>query len=114
VRGAAARTLAVLQRRGFLRAGTGNDPRGAVASTELRYRSGSAAAARLVAGYAPSARLVTDERVTGADGVLVLGRGFAGLSTPTSAAPPAPSAGRATPAAAAPQPGSLAPVPGPC
>jgi hypothetical protein len=109
VRGAAARTLALLQQHGFVAAGTGNNPGGLLATTEVRARSSSAAAARLVASYAPGARLVNDDTVTGADVVLVLGRGFAGLSVP----PPA-TAGKATPAAVAPQPASLAPVPGPC
>jgi LCP family protein required for cell wall assembly len=112
VGGAAARTLAVLQRHGFVAAGTGNNPGGLLASTEVRARSSRAGAARLVASYAPSARLVTDDTITGADVVLVLGRGFAGLTVP-SPAPPA-TGGKVAPAPVAPQPASLAPVPGPC
>jgi hypothetical protein len=113
--GAAARTLAVLQRHGFVAAGTGNNPRGLLSSTEVRARGSSTGAARLVASYAPSARLVTDDTIAGADVVLVLGRGFPGLSVPSPPSAPAPStAGKATPAPAAPQPASLAPVPGPC
>ena len=111
VGGAAARTLAALQRHGFVGAGTGNEPRGVLSSSEIHYRSGSAGAARLVAGYAPSARLVSDDTLTGADVVLVLGRDFRGLSVPSAAGPPAPS-GAAKPSTAA--PGSLAPVPGAC
>jgi len=111
VSGAAARALAALARHGFVGAGTGNEPRGLQSTSEIHYRSGSAGAARLVAGFAPSARLVTDDTVTGADVVLVLGRDFSGLSTPsvTTAAPSS-----APKAATTPQPGSLAPVPGAC
>ena len=113
VSGAAARTLATLQRDGFTGAGTGNDPRQLITTGEIRYRSGGVAAARLLAGYAPSARLVVDDTVTGADVVLVLGRGFSGLSSPTTAGAAAPGPARPTPPAG-PQPGSLAPVPGSC
>ncbi len=110
VAGIAARTAAALQRAGFVTAGTGNAT--ARATSEVHYRSGSDAAARLVAAYVPGAHLVVDPAVTGGDVDLVLGRGFSGLSTPTaSTTTPAPSA--STPAAT-PQPGSLAPVPGPC
>ena len=106
--GAAARTLATLERDGFVGAGTGNAP--LLASSEIRYASGAGAAAHLVAGYLPSASLVTDSTV-GSNVVVVLGRSFSGLSTPTSAA----SASSTTAApSAAPQPGSLAPVPGAC
>lgn len=112
--GAAARTLATLQRDGFADGGSGNDPRGRISSTEIRYRSSGAAAARLLATYVPSAQLVVDSSVTASDVVLVLGRSFAGVSAPSRAPTPAtaPKSG-ATPAAA-PQPGSLAPVPGGC
>jgi hypothetical protein len=113
VGGAAARTLATLQRDGFAAAGAGNDPRRLVTAPELRYRRGSAAAARLLAGYAASARLVVDDTIAGADVVLVLGRGFSGLRTPTPAGAAAPSPARPMPSAG-PQPASLAPVPGPC
>jgi polyisoprenyl-teichoic acid--peptidoglycan teichoic acid transferase len=110
--GAAARTLSTLQSSGFASAGTGNDPRGRISSTEIRYRSSSDAAARLLATYVPSAQLVVDNSVTGADAVLVLGRSFTGVTTPsrTAASPATPAA----PAATTPQPGSLAPVPGGC
>jgi len=108
VSGAAARTLATLEQHGFVGAGTGNAP--LLASSEIRYADGAGPAAHLVAGYLPSASLVTD-RTVGSDVVVVLGRNFSGLGTPTSAPS---SSTTAAPAAATPQPGSLAPVPGPC
>ena len=107
VSGAAARTLATLEQHGFVGAGTGNAP--LLASSEIRYTSGAGASASLVAGYLPSASLVTDSTV-GSNVVLVLGRNFSGLTTPTSAA----SSSTTAPASPTPQPGSLAPVPGPC
>ncbi len=110
VAGSAARTVTALQRAGFVTAGTGNAT--VRATSEIHYRSGADAAARLVAEYVTGARLVVDPSVTGADVDLVLGRAFSGLSTPT-AATTTPTAAASTPAAA-PQPGSLAPVPGPC
>lgn len=114
--GAAAKTLSTLQGSGFASAGTGNDPRGRISSTEIRSRSSGAAAARLLATYVSSAQLVVDNSITGADAVLVLGRSFAGVTTPSRAATSAttPSNATATPAATTPQPGSLAPVPGGC
>jgi LCP family protein required for cell wall assembly len=110
VAGIAARTLAALQRAGFVSAGTGNAT--GRATSEIHYRSGSDAAARLVAEHVPGARLVVDPSVTGADVDLVLGRAFSSLSTPT-AATTTPASSASTPAAT-PQSGSLAPVPGPC
>jgi polyisoprenyl-teichoic acid--peptidoglycan teichoic acid transferase len=112
----AARTLATLQSSGFASAGTGNDPRGRITSTEIRYRSSSAEAARLLATYVPSAQLVVDNTITGADTVLVLGRSFTGVTAPSRPATSAttPTNSTATPAATTPQPGSLAPVPGGC
>jgi LCP family protein required for cell wall assembly len=110
VSGNAARTLVALQRAGFVAAGTGNAT--VRATSEIHYRSGSDAAARLVAEHVPGARLVVDPSVTSADVDLVLGRDFSGLTTPTAATTPS-STPASTPAAA-PQPGSLAPVPGPC
>jgi LCP family protein required for cell wall assembly len=111
--GAAARTLSTLQGRGFAGTGTGNDPRGRITSTEIRYGSSGAAAARLLATYVPSAQLVVDNSISGADTVLVLGRSFAGVTTPSPAAA-TPAKTTATPGATTPQPGSLAPVPGGC
>ena len=112
VNGAAARTLAALERDGFVGAGTGNNPQGVVSTSEIRYPSGGATAAGVVAGYVPGARLVVDDSVTAGSVVLVLSRGFSGLSPPTTAAPATSSP--ASPAPATPQPGSLAPVPGAC
>ena len=83
-----------------------------MSTSEIRYPSGGAAAAGVVAGYVPGARLVVDDSVTAGSVVLVVSKSFSGLSTPTTAAP-APSS-RASPAPATPQPGSLAPVPGAC
>ncbi len=105
VNGAAARTLKALEQAGFQGAGTGNAS--LLASSEIRYSAGAGTAADLVARYLPSASLVTDSSA-GTNVVVVLGEGFRGLSTPTTAAAP-PST-----SAPAPQPASLAPVPGPC
>ncbi len=110
VSGLAARTLASLEQHGFIGAGTGNAASGPTVTSQIRYASGNDAAARTLAGYVPSARLVLDNSVTGADVELVLGRGFSGLATPTTAPAAAPSA-NPTPA---PQTPSLAPVPGAC
>ena len=114
VSGAAARALSTLQSNGFASGGTGNDPHGRVTTTEIRYRSSGDAAARLLATYVPSAQLVVDNSITGADTVLVLGRSFSGVTAPSRAAPTPAPASTATPAATTPQPGSLAPVPGGC
>lgn len=115
VSGAAARALSTLQGSGFATAGTGNDPRGRISTTEIRYRSSGDAAARLLATYVPSAQLVVDNSITGTDTVLVLGRSFSGVTTPTHASPSsAPTHNTPTPAATPPQPASLAPVPGGC
>jgi len=114
--GAAGRTLTTLQGSGFASGGTGNDPRGRINSTEIRYRSSGAAAARLLATYVPSAQLVVDNSITGADTILVLGRSFSGVTTPSRAPATAttPSRTNTAPTATAPQPGSLAPIPGGC
>jgi LCP family protein required for cell wall assembly len=110
VRGLAGRTLASLEKDGFIGAGTGNAAGGLTSASEIRYASGNEAAARTLAGYVPSARLVVDRSVTGADVELVLGRSFTGLSTPTTAPAATPSASPSP----APQTPSLAPVPGAC
>ncbi len=110
VNGAAATTLAALERDGFVGAGTANNPSGQVPTSEIRYPTGNAAAASLLGTYDAGAHLVVDNTVAAGTVEFVLGRAFTGLITPTTAAPSAPS----TPAAPAAQPGSLAPVPGGC
>jgi len=110
VNGAAATTLAALEKDGFVGAGTANNPSGQVPTSEIRYPTGGAAAASLLGSYDPGAHLVVDDTVASGTVEFVLGRAFTGLITPTTAAPSASS----TPAAPAPQPSSLAPVPGGC
>ena len=110
VNGAAATTLAALEKDGFVGAGTANNPSGQIPTSEIRYPTGNAAAASLLGTYDPGAHLVVDDAVASGTVEFVLGRAFTGLITPTTAAPSSPS----TPATPAPQPGSLAPVPGGC
>jgi LCP family protein required for cell wall assembly len=113
VNGAAAKTLASLEKAGFAGAGTGNNPQGQVPTSEIRYPNGSAAAATLLSTYDPGSHLVVDNSVAPGTVDFVLGRAFTGLTTPTTAAASAPSAPPST-TPVAPQPGSLAPVPGAC
>jgi hypothetical protein len=70
---------------GFERAGVGDDPRGEVALTEVRYAKGAIEAGKLVLSYvAPDARLVQDPDLEGADVVLVLGADFESILVPAS------------------------------
>jgi len=110
VNGAAATTLAALEKDGFVGAGTANNPSGQISTSEIRYPTGNAAAASLLGTYDPGVHLVVDDTVTAGTVEFVLGRAFTGLVTPTTATPSPPS----PPATPAPQPGSLAPVPGGC
>lgn len=96
---------------GFVRGGTGNDERGRVAVTEVRFASGADGKARLVLDWVGAgARLVGDPTLKGADVVVVLGGDFGGLrevatapggGDPASGPPPAASPDRAPDAAAA-------------
>ncbi len=109
--GAAATALTALTDAGFQGGGTGNAD-AALQTTEVRYASGANAEAALVASYLSGpVKLVEDSSVSGADVTVVLGRGFGGVTTPSTSAAPA-SAPSGGPTLA--QPGSLAPVPGEC
>jgi LCP family protein required for cell wall assembly len=113
VNGLAAKTLTSLEQAGFVGAGTANSPQGQIPTSQIRYPTGSTAAATLLSTYDPGARLVVDNTVPAGTVEFVLGRAFTGLTTPTTAAPATPSATPST-TPAGPQPGSLAPVPGAC
>jgi LCP family protein required for cell wall assembly len=70
---------------GFKPAGTRDDPRDTVALTEVRYARGQQDAGKLVLSYvAPSARLVLDPSLDGADVALVLGSDFQSILVPAS------------------------------
>jgi hypothetical protein len=112
VNGAAAKTLASLEQKGFVGAGTGNNPHGLIPTSEIRYPTGNAAAATLLSNYDPGVRLIVDDTVPAGTVEFVLGRAFTGLTTPTTGSAAPPTTPSTTPVAA--QPGSLAPVPGAC
>lgn len=111
--GLASKTAGELQAAGFAPAGTGNSPR-KVNGTEIRYRAGAEEKARLVLrNVGGVGKIVSDNSVSDADVVLVIGADFAGVKaesapTPAPAAPPAapavPAAAPAAPAAPAPDP----------
>jgi LCP family protein required for cell wall assembly len=114
--GLAESALAELTRLGFKGKSAFNDPRGLVAQTEIRYRPGAIAKARLLLPYvSPPAALQEDTNLRSVDVALVLGTDSPRILTPTSAttvAPaPAPSnrPGAATPTTAAPVPTTAAP-----
>ncbi|MEX2268004.1 MAG: LCP family protein [Acidimicrobiia bacterium] len=70
---------------GFKRAGARSDARAEVALTEVRYAPGEQDAGKLVLSYVePSARLVLDPSLKGADVVLVLGADFVSILVPES------------------------------
>ena len=79
--GLAEATMAELVAAGFVKGGTGNDERGRVSVTEVRYSTGAEAKARLVlARVGQGATLVGDPTLKDADVVVALGADFAGLS----------------------------------
>ena len=85
--GIAATTGTDLQQQGFVNVGVGNVSR--VNATEIRYRSGSLAKARVVQGYLGGiGRLVEDKSIVQADVALVLGPDFKGVTAPPNAASP--------------------------
>jgi len=99
--GTAAGAIAELTRLGFVGVGTGNDARGTVAVTEVRYKPGAIDKGKTALQYVkPNARLVEDSSIKGADVVIVLGADFESIveplaassttSTPPSTAPAAP------------------------
>ena len=64
---------------GFVNGGIGNDTRGEIAKTEIRYKPGDEVKAQLVASHVAGATLVADATLPGTEVVLVLGRDFKGI-----------------------------------
>ena len=96
--GAAGNASQALSKLGFAPGTIGNDSRGTVAKTEVRYRPGDEAKAQLVASAVAGATLVADSSLSGTDVVLVVGKNFTAVAsslTPTTTAP----AGAAAPPA---------------
>jgi len=70
---------------GFQKGGTGNDPRGTIDLTEVRYAPGQGEAGRLVLSYVdPQARFVADSSIKGADVEVVLGNDFRAVVRPAT------------------------------
>jgi len=96
--GLAQRTLTGLAAEGFVKGGSGNDERGRVAASEVRYGNGDEDKARLVLQYVGAgAKLVNDPSLKDADVTVVVGSDFTGLATapvdpttPGASAPPVP------------------------
>ncbi len=92
VQGAAGEASQALTQLGFPSGGLGNDSRGTVTKTEIRYRPGQEAKAALVGQAVPGATLVADSSLAGTDVVLVVGKSFPGVAkslTPATTAAPA-------------------------
>ncbi len=89
VQGAAGAASQKLTQLGFVQGTTGNDPRGMVDHSEIRYASADAAKAQLLASYVPGAQLVEDSTLPGTDVVLVLGKNFSGFGSPATTGAPA-------------------------
>lgn len=78
--GLAEQVMTGLVAAGFVKGGTGNDLRGRVAVTEVRYANGADDKARLVLrSVGEGAKLVGDPTLDDADVVVVLGADFSGL-----------------------------------
>ena len=89
VSGAAGNASQALSNLGFAPGTIGNDSRGTVAKSEVRYRPGDEAKAQLVASAVPGATLVADSSLSGTDVVLVVGKNFTAVAsslTPTTTA----------------------------
>ena len=102
IAGEADAVLTELKTFGFRGGGTANDPRGTVELTEVRYAPDAEAKGKAVLEYvSPSARLVEDPDLKGADVVLVLGTNFESIVTPieaTTTSAPTTAPGTETPA----------------
>ena len=81
VQGAARTALNDLGNRGFVLGQAINDPRGAVAKTEVRFRPGENARAALVASYVEGGADPVEDNSLAGDVVLVLGSNFDGISS---------------------------------
>jgi hypothetical protein len=81
--GIATTTLGTLTSLGFKGTVAGNDLRGSVAATEVRYKPGSVDKANTVAAYvSPSPKLIEDSTLTGVDVSVVLGSDFKAVAAP--------------------------------
>lgn len=99
---------------GFERAGARIGPDGEASVTEVRYARGALEAGKLVVGYVePTARLVLDPSLRGADVALVLGTDFVSILRPdgTTTTTSAPATVAPEPTLPAPEPESLTPAP---
>jgi hypothetical protein len=89
---------------GFVKAGTGNDERGRVAVTEIRFANGADDKARALLPFVgTTAKLVGDPTLKNTDVTVVIGADFGGLTLPNAggtAPPPDPAADAAAQAAA--------------
>jgi len=86
---------------GFVKAGTGNDERGRVAVTEIRFANGADAKARALLPFVgTSAKLVGDPTLKNTDVTVVIGSDFNGLTLPSASNAPAPAPDPAADAAA--------------
>ena len=99
VQGEAATASTAFANLGFVNGGIGNDPRGTVAKSEVRYKPGDEAKAQLVAAHVPGATLVADATLAGTDIVVVLGKGFTAVSTVTATTAPSATTTTLSPAA---------------
>jgi LCP family protein required for cell wall assembly len=81
VQGAAASAQSDLDQLGFVDGGIGNDPRGTIAHSEVRYAPGNDARAQLVASHIADAQLVSDPTISGTEVVVALGKSFQGITS---------------------------------
>jgi LCP family protein required for cell wall assembly len=89
--GEAATASTAFSNLGFVNGGIGNDARGSINASEVRYKPGDETKAQLVASHLPGATLVADSTLPGTDVVVVLGKDLKAVSaTPvTTTSPPA-------------------------
>jgi LCP family protein required for cell wall assembly len=82
--GAASAVLARLTQLGFEPGGTGNDRRGTVEQTEIRYKPGELDKAKTVfRSISPAARLVEDDTLKRVDVAVVIGKNFESVVAPS-------------------------------
>jgi hypothetical protein len=86
--GEAANASTAFSNLGFVNGGIGNDSRGTISTSEIRYKPGDDAKAQLVASHVPGATLVADSTLPGTDVVVVLGKDFTSVSTATATTQP--------------------------
>jgi polyisoprenyl-teichoic acid--peptidoglycan teichoic acid transferase len=88
VQGEAATASTAFSNLGFVNGGIGNDSRGTITTSEVRYKPGDDAKAQLVAAHVPGATLVADSTLPGTDVVVVLGKDFKSVSSATATTQP--------------------------